>query len=116
MYAVYFSVYKVVSNTNRLVASCLQYFISIPSDTHREAWTMVMLMLMTKTLLLDNTKVCASLVNTRMFGDMMSLQFCRHVTHYYTHLCHMISLDLKLEVRTLLQKIYARIGTEFHIV
>ena len=101
---------------DRLVGSCLQYFVTIPSDAHREAWTMVMLMLMTKTLLLNSKKVCP-IFKPCVMVDLTSfcLQFCHHIMNYYTYLCHMITLDLKLEVRTLLQKIYARIGTEFRI-
>ena len=41
-----------------LVSGSLHYFVSIPSESHREAWTMVMLMLLTKTFLLNDEKVC----------------------------------------------------------
>ena len=78
---------------------------------------MVMLMLLTKTLLLNDEKVCLGDHMIPCFTILVSLlQFGHHIRTYYKHLCNMITLDLRLEIRTLLQKIFTRIGTEFHIV
>lgn len=44
------------------------------------------------------------------------LQFKRHTGVYYTHLCDLLTLELKFEVRSLLRKVFMRIGQDFHIV
>ncbi|KAJ8265237.1 hypothetical protein COCON_G00143360 [Conger conger] len=84
----------------RLLLVCseaLAYFISLTSESHREAWTSLLLLLLTKTLRLPDTK------------------FKPHASCYYPHLCEMMQFDLIPELRAVLRHFFLRIGSVFHI-
>ncbi|TNM86324.1 hypothetical protein fugu_006554 [Takifugu bimaculatus] len=84
----------------RLLLMCTQaldYFISLTSESHREAWNSLLMLLLTKTLQLPNDK------------------FKPHASCYYPHLCEMIQFDLIPELRAALGCFFLRIGHIFHI-
>ncbi|KAL1021211.1 hypothetical protein UPYG_G00010220 [Umbra pygmaea] len=84
----------------RLLLVCreaLAYFISLTSESHREAWTSLLLLLLTRTLRLTDEK------------------FKPHASCYYPHLCEMMQFDLIPELRAVLRRFFLRIGSVFHI-
>ncbi|KAK6303928.1 hypothetical protein J4Q44_G00263820 [Coregonus suidteri] len=84
----------------RLLLVCseaLAYFISLTSESHREAWTNLLLLLLSRTLRLTNDK------------------FKPHASCYYPHLCEMMQFDLIPELRAVLRHFFLRIGSVFHI-
>ncbi|XP_036446797.1 brefeldin A-inhibited guanine nucleotide-exchange protein 2 [Colossoma macropomum] len=84
----------------RLLLVCseaLAYFISLTSESHREAWTSLLLLLLTRTLRLSDDK------------------FKPHASCYYPYLCEMMQFDLIPELRAVLRRFFLRIGSVFHI-
>ncbi|CAN2389838.1 Dimerisation and cyclophilin-binding domain of Mon2, partial [Pristimantis euphronides] len=84
----------------RLLSVCneaLAYFITVNSESHREAWTNVLLLLLTKTLKVSDEK------------------FRAHASTYYPHLCEIMQFDLIPELRAVLRKFFLRIGIVFGI-
>ncbi|XP_031422600.1 brefeldin A-inhibited guanine nucleotide-exchange protein 2 isoform X2 [Clupea harengus] len=84
----------------RLLLVCseaLGYFISLTSESHREAWTSLLLLMLTRTLRLPDDK------------------FKPHASCYYPHLCEMMQFDLIPELRAVLRRFFLRIGSVFHI-
>uniref|UniRef100_A0A667ZA27 ARF guanine nucleotide exchange factor 2 n=1 Tax=Myripristis murdjan TaxID=586833 RepID=A0A667ZA27_9TELE len=84
----------------RLLLVCseaLAYFISLTSESHREAWTSLLMLLLTRTLRLPDEK------------------FKPHASCYYPHLCEMMQFDLIPELRAVLRRFFLRIGSVFHI-
>ncbi|XP_078144283.1 brefeldin A-inhibited guanine nucleotide-exchange protein 2 isoform X2 [Centroberyx gerrardi] len=84
----------------RLLLVCseaLAYFISLTSESHREAWTSLLMLLLTRTLRLPDDK------------------FKPHASCYYPHLCEMMQFDLIPELRAVLRRFFLRIGSVFHI-
>ncbi|XP_068191405.1 brefeldin A-inhibited guanine nucleotide-exchange protein 2 [Antennarius striatus] len=84
----------------RLLLVCseaLSYFISLTSESHREAWNSLLMLLLTRTLRLPDNK------------------FKPHASCYYPHLCEMMQFDLIPELRAALRRFFLRIGSVFHI-
>uniref|UniRef100_A0A3B3QR57 ARF guanine nucleotide exchange factor 2 n=1 Tax=Paramormyrops kingsleyae TaxID=1676925 RepID=A0A3B3QR57_9TELE len=84
----------------RLLLVCseaLAYFITLTSESHREAWTSLLLLLLTRTLKLPDDK------------------FKPHASCYYPHLCEMMQFDLIPELRAILRRFFLRIGSVFQI-
>ncbi|KAF1390888.1 hypothetical protein PFLUV_G00062770 [Perca fluviatilis] len=84
----------------RLLLVCseaLAYFISLTSESHREAWNSLLMLLLTRTLRLPDDK------------------FKPHSSCYYPHLCEMMQFDLIPELRAILRRFFLRIGSVFHI-
>uniref|UniRef100_UPI0037E781E2 brefeldin A-inhibited guanine nucleotide-exchange protein 2 n=1 Tax=Semicossyphus pulcher TaxID=241346 RepID=UPI0037E781E2 len=84
----------------RLLLVCseaLAYFISLTSESHREAWNSLLMLLLTRTLRLPDDK------------------FKPHASCYYPHLCEMMQFDLIPELRAILRRFFLRIGSVFHI-
>lgn len=84
----------------RLLLVCseaLAYFISLTSESHREAWNSLLMLLLTRTLRLSDDK------------------FMPHASCYYPHLCEMMQFDLIPELRAILRRFFLRIGSVFHI-
>uniref|UniRef100_A0A4W4GKI7 SEC7 domain-containing protein n=1 Tax=Electrophorus electricus TaxID=8005 RepID=A0A4W4GKI7_ELEEL len=82
----------------RLLLVCseaLAYFISLTSESHREAWTSLLLLLLTRTLRLPDDK------------------FKAHASCYYPYLCEMMQFDLIPELRAALRRFFLRIGSVF---
>uniref|UniRef100_A0A803V427 ARF guanine nucleotide exchange factor 2 n=1 Tax=Ficedula albicollis TaxID=59894 RepID=A0A803V427_FICAL len=84
----------------RLLSVCseaLAYFITVNSESHREAWTNLLLLLLTKTLKISDDK------------------FRAHASAYYPYLCEMMQFELIPELRAVLRKFFLRIGRLFSI-
>uniref|UniRef100_A0A672UCQ9 ARF guanine nucleotide exchange factor 2 n=1 Tax=Strigops habroptila TaxID=2489341 RepID=A0A672UCQ9_STRHB len=84
----------------RLLSVCseaLAYFITVNSESHREAWTNLLLLLLTKTLKISDEK------------------FKAHASTYYPYLCEIMQFDLIPELRAVLRKFFLRIGVVFKI-
>uniref|UniRef100_A0A8C3D3Q6 ADP ribosylation factor guanine nucleotide exchange factor 2 n=1 Tax=Cairina moschata TaxID=8855 RepID=A0A8C3D3Q6_CAIMO len=84
----------------RLLSVCteaLAYFITVNSESHREAWTNLLLLLLTKTLKISDEK------------------FRAHASTYYPYLCEIMQFDLIPELRAVLRKFFLRVGVVFKI-
>ncbi|XP_055022268.1 brefeldin A-inhibited guanine nucleotide-exchange protein 2-like [Boleophthalmus pectinirostris] len=78
-------------------SEALDYFISLTSESHREAWNNLLLLLLTRTLRLPDHK----------FRPLSS--------SFYPRLCEMMQFDLIPELRAVLRRFFLRIGSVFHI-
>uniref|UniRef100_A0A672LHG7 ARF guanine nucleotide exchange factor 2 n=1 Tax=Sinocyclocheilus grahami TaxID=75366 RepID=A0A672LHG7_SINGR len=83
--------------SGQVCSEALAYFISLTSESHREAWTSLLLLLLTRTLRMPDDK------------------FKPHASCYYHHLCEMMQFDLIPELRAALRRFFLRIGSVFHI-
>ncbi|XP_046396224.1 brefeldin A-inhibited guanine nucleotide-exchange protein 1 isoform X2 [Ischnura elegans] len=84
----------------RLIHVCreaLEYFLRLQSEAHRDAWTSLLL-----------------LVLTRIF-KMSDERFAAHASSYYPLLCEIMCFDLKPELRSVLRRFFLRIGPVFGI-
>uniref|UniRef100_W5K1R3 ARF guanine nucleotide exchange factor 1 n=1 Tax=Astyanax mexicanus TaxID=7994 RepID=W5K1R3_ASTMX len=84
----------------RLLNVCsdaVAYFLTLTSESHREAWTNLLLLFLTKVLKISDDR------------------FKAHATHYYPLLCEIMQFDLIPELRAVLRKFFLRIGLVFHI-
>uniref|UniRef100_A0A3Q2EAY4 ADP-ribosylation factor guanine nucleotide-exchange factor 1 (brefeldin A-inhibited) n=1 Tax=Cyprinodon variegatus TaxID=28743 RepID=A0A3Q2EAY4_CYPVA len=84
----------------RLLNVCseaLAYFLALTSESHREAWTNLLLLFLTKVLRISDER------------------FKAHASRYYPLLCEIMQFDLIPELRTILRKFYLRIGLVFNI-
>ncbi|KAI1902301.1 hypothetical protein AGOR_G00043320 [Albula goreensis] len=85
---------------NRLLSVCceaLQYFLVLTSESHREAWTNILLLLLTKVMKISDER------------------FKAHACRYYPLLCDVMQFDLIPELRAVLRKFYLRVGTLFNV-
>ncbi|XP_078456727.1 brefeldin A-inhibited guanine nucleotide-exchange protein 1-like isoform X1 [Lampetra planeri] len=85
---------------NRLIGACSEafsYFLSLTSESHREAWTNLLLLFLTKILKISDER------------------FRAHASSYYPLLCEIMMFDLVPELRTVLRKFFLRIGAVFGI-
>ncbi|CAL8096814.1 unnamed protein product [Orchesella dallaii] len=84
----------------RLILTCkgaLEYFLLIPSNSHRDTWTNLLLLCLTKVLKLPEER------------------FKTHTNHYYPYLCELVCIELKAELKAVLRKYFMRIGPAFGI-
>ncbi|XP_052777069.1 brefeldin A-inhibited guanine nucleotide-exchange protein 1-like isoform X4 [Mya arenaria] len=85
---------------SKLISVChssLEYFLSLQSDSHREAWSNIIILLVTRLL--------------KMSDD----RFRVHASHYYPLMCETMNYDLKHELRSILRKFFVHIGVKFGI-
>ncbi|PIO23333.1 hypothetical protein AB205_0031660 [Aquarana catesbeiana] len=78
-------------------SEALTYFITVNSESHREAWTNLLMLLLTKTLKVTDGK------------------FKAHASKYYPQLCEIMQFDLIPELRAVLRRFFLRIGVVFKI-
>ncbi|XP_077296772.1 ADP ribosylation factor guanine nucleotide exchange factor Sec71 [Arctopsyche grandis] len=76
----------------------LEYFISLCSEAHRDSWTSLLLLVLTRILKMPDDR------------------FAAHVSSYYPLLCEITCFDLKPELRSVLRRVFIRIGPVFRIV
>uniref|UniRef100_A0A667XR70 ARF guanine nucleotide exchange factor 1 n=1 Tax=Myripristis murdjan TaxID=586833 RepID=A0A667XR70_9TELE len=84
----------------RLLNVCSEavaYFLALTSESHREAWTNLLLLFLTKVLKISDER------------------FKAHASRYYPLLCEIMQFDLIPELRAVLRKFYLRIGLVFQI-
>uniref|UniRef100_A0A8C0DU32 SEC7 domain-containing protein n=1 Tax=Balaenoptera musculus TaxID=9771 RepID=A0A8C0DU32_BALMU len=81
----------------RLLNVCseaLSYFLTLTSESHREAWTNLLLLFLTKVLKISDHR------------------FKAHASFYYPLLCEIMQFDLIPELRAVLRRFFLRIGLE----
>ncbi|KAI2649027.1 Brefeldin A-inhibited guanine nucleotide-exchange protein 1 [Labeo rohita] len=84
----------------RLLNVCsdaVAYFLTLTSESHREAWTNLLLLFLTKVLKISDER------------------FKAHASRYYPLLCEIMQFDLIPELRAVLRKFFLRIGLVFQI-
>lgn len=84
----------------RLLNVCseaLSYFLTLTSESHREAWTNLLLLFLTKVLKISDNR------------------FKAHASFYYPLLCEIMQFDLIPELRAVLRRFFLRIGIVFQI-
>ncbi|KAL1006479.1 hypothetical protein UPYG_G00072890 [Umbra pygmaea] len=84
----------------RLLNVCseaLAYFLTLTSESHREAWTNLLLLFLTKLLKISDDR------------------FKAHASRYYPLLCEIMQFDLIPELRAVLRRFYLHIGIVFQI-
>ncbi|KAK6302607.1 hypothetical protein J4Q44_G00269620 [Coregonus suidteri] len=84
----------------RLLNVCgeaLAYFLTLTSESHREAWTNLLLLFLTKVVKISDDR------------------FKAHASRYYPLLCEIMQFDLIPELRAVLRKFFLRIGNAFDI-
>uniref|UniRef100_A0A8W4FQ36 ADP ribosylation factor guanine nucleotide exchange factor 1 n=1 Tax=Sus scrofa TaxID=9823 RepID=A0A8W4FQ36_PIG len=84
----------------RLLNVCseaLSYFLTLTSESHREAWTNLLLLFLTKVLKISDDR------------------FKAHASFYYPLLCEIMQFDLIPELRAVLRRFFLRIGVVFQI-
>ncbi|CAB1341060.1 unnamed protein product [Coregonus sp. 'balchen'] len=84
----------------RLLNVCSEavaYFLTLTSESHRESWTNLLLLFLTKVLKISDDR------------------FKAHASRYYPLLCEIMQVDLIPELRSVLRKFYLRIGFVFQI-
>ncbi|XP_022248093.1 brefeldin A-inhibited guanine nucleotide-exchange protein 1-like isoform X1 [Limulus polyphemus] len=85
---------------NRLIGICreaLDYYLSLSTENHRESWTSLLLLFLTRIHKMDDER------------------FRAHAAVYYPCLCEMICLEIKPELRAVLRRFFLRIGPAFNI-
>lgn len=105
----------------RLIYVCkeaLEYFLSLRSEPHRDAWTSLLLLIMTRLLKMTDQQVSFvfTAVLVQIIWNFPFLQFSTHVSNYYSLFCDMICLDIKPELRSVLRRIFLRVGDGFGVV
>ncbi|XP_076440296.1 brefeldin A-inhibited guanine nucleotide-exchange protein 1-like isoform X2 [Babylonia areolata] len=78
-------------------SEALEYFLNLQSDSHREAWCSLLLLIITRML------------------KMSDERFRVHASVYYPLLCETMMFDLKLEIRSILKKFFCRVGPAFGV-
>ncbi|XP_059050657.1 brefeldin A-inhibited guanine nucleotide-exchange protein 1 [Achroia grisella] len=81
-----------------ICCEALEYFAGVTNETHRDAWTSILLLILTRIL------------------KMPDERFAAHVSSYYPLLCEITCFDLKPELRSVLRRVFIRIGPVFNIV
>uniref|UniRef100_A0A671NHN5 Brefeldin A-inhibited guanine nucleotide-exchange protein 1-like n=1 Tax=Sinocyclocheilus anshuiensis TaxID=1608454 RepID=A0A671NHN5_9TELE len=84
----------------RLLNVCsdaVAYFLTLTSESHREAWINLLLLFLTKVLKISDDR------------------FKAHASRYYPLLCEIMQFDLIPELRAALRKFFLRIGLVFQI-
>ncbi|XP_063238854.1 brefeldin A-inhibited guanine nucleotide-exchange protein 1 isoform X1 [Bacillus rossius redtenbacheri] len=84
----------------RLISVCreaLEYFLCLQSESHRDAWTCLLLLML-----------------TRIF-KMTDERFAAHTSSYYPLLCEIMCFELKPELRSVMRRFFLRIGPVFNI-
>lgn len=105
----------------RLIDVCkeaFEYFMQLQSETHREAWTSLLLLVLTRIIKMPNQRVSCNVRLPSGFPLLISnclFQFAAHVSSYYLLLCEINCFELKPELRSVLKRLFLRIGPVFNI-
>lgn len=84
---------KIQQRLIKICKNALQYYTILPSESHRENWNNILLLLLTKIFKLD------------------VLKFKAFSVELYRSYCDIISYNLKPELRNILREIFIQIGT-----
>lgn len=85
---------------DRLIGVCreaLQYYLSLATESHREAWDSLLLLFLARVLRLDDDR------------------FRAHASVYYPYLCELTCTEAKPAIRAVLRRFFLRVGTAFGI-
>ncbi|XP_071965840.1 brefeldin A-inhibited guanine nucleotide-exchange protein 1-like [Antedon mediterranea] len=85
----------------KLISVCkeaLEYFLTLESDSHRDTWKSLIVLLLSKML------------------KMNEQRFKVHASNHYSQLCEVMLFDLKWEQRAILRSFFVRTGKVFSIV
>ncbi|XP_014477211.1 PREDICTED: brefeldin A-inhibited guanine nucleotide-exchange protein 2 [Dinoponera quadriceps] len=88
---------KVEARLVEVACEALEYFLAIANEAHRDAWTPILLLLLTRIL------------------KMSDHRFAVHASTCYPSLCEVMCFDLKPELRSVLRRFFLRIGPVFRI-
>ncbi|XP_072762890.1 brefeldin A-inhibited guanine nucleotide-exchange protein 1 [Anoplolepis gracilipes] len=88
---------KVEARLVEVACEALEYFLALANEAHREAWTPILLLLLTRIL------------------KMSDHRFAVHASTCYPSLCEVMCFDLKPELRSVLRRFFLRIGPVFRI-
>ncbi|XP_011641579.1 brefeldin A-inhibited guanine nucleotide-exchange protein 1 [Pogonomyrmex barbatus] len=88
---------KVETRLIEVACEALEYFLALASEAHRDAWTPILLLLLTRIL------------------KMSDHRFAVHASNCYPSLCEVMCFDLKPELRSVLRRFFLRIGPVFRI-
>ncbi|KAH0950826.1 hypothetical protein HN011_007853 [Eciton burchellii] len=88
---------KVETRLVEVACEALEYFLAIANEAHRDAWTPILLLLLTRIL------------------KMSDHRFAVHASTCYPSLCEVMCFDLKPELRSVLRRFFLRIGPVFRI-
>ncbi|XP_033116486.1 brefeldin A-inhibited guanine nucleotide-exchange protein 1-like [Anneissia japonica] len=85
----------------KLISVCeeaLRYFLTLESESHRDTWKSLIVLLLTKML------------------KMNEQRFKVHASNHYTSLCEVMLFDLKWEQRAILRSFFLRTGEVFNVI
>ncbi|XP_071835614.1 brefeldin A-inhibited guanine nucleotide-exchange protein 1-like isoform X2 [Apostichopus japonicus] len=85
------------SKLAEVTKSALQYFLKLQSESHRNAWKSLLVLIFTRILKLPDEK------------------FKKHASYCYPFLCEIITFDLRPELRAIIRKFLLRVGQAYHI-
>lgn len=88
----------------RLCGEALDYFISLTSESHREAWNSLLMLLLTKTLRLPKDKVGTWKVkrNVKVKSDLAACSTWLRHTHTHTHSESLTALSVRCKLNNYL--------------
>lgn len=88
---------RVESRLVEVAKEALEYFLELSNEAHRDAWTPILLLLLTRILKMSDSR------------------FAVHASSCYPSLCEVMCFDLKPELRSVLRRFFLRIGPVFRI-
>ncbi|XP_046814686.1 brefeldin A-inhibited guanine nucleotide-exchange protein 2 [Vespa crabro] len=88
---------KVETRLVEVACEALEYFLALSNETHIDAWTPILLLLLTRILKMSDSR------------------FAVHASSCYPLLCEVMCFDLKPELRSVLRRFFLRIGPVFRI-
>ena len=111
----------VAEKLTQLGQEALEYYVTLETESHRDAWSPLMLLFLSRVTHLSDDKVIVysyySFESSTIISNLvLSLQFRTHISRWHQLLCELVSLELKPELRSLLRKIFLRVGQVFNIL
>lgn len=88
---------KVENRLEEVAREALDYFLALSTEAHRDAWTPILLLLLTRILKMSDNR------------------FAVHASNCYLLLCEVMCFDLKPELRSVLRRFFLRLGPVFRI-
>jgi len=88
----------VTDKLTELGREALEYYVTLETESHRDAWSPLMLLFLSRVTQLSDDK------------------FETHISRWHQLLCELVSFELKPELRSLLRKIFLRVGQVFKIL
>ncbi|KAK4009871.1 hypothetical protein OUZ56_019014 [Daphnia magna] len=88
----------VADKLTHLGKDALEYYVTLETESHRDAWSPLMLLFLWKINQLSDEK------------------FKTHISWWHQLLCELVSFELKPELRSLLRKIFLKVGQVFRVI